>query len=52
MVEEKLAALNAHFTPSLVKCTVKDKVALVEMNPPSKLIFLGRPIMEQLSQTF
>ena len=52
MVESKLEALNAHFIPSQVKCTIKDKVALVEMNPPSKLIFLGRPIVEQLQQTF
>jgi hypothetical protein len=49
MVQEKLAALNAHFQPSQVKVSIKDKVALVEMDPPSKLIFLGRPIMEQLS---
>jgi hypothetical protein len=49
MVESRLSALNAHFTPSQVTVTVKDRVALVEMTPPTKLIFLGGAIVEQLT---
>lgn len=52
MVESRLAAVNAHFNPSQIKVTVKDKVALVQMNPPTKLIFLARPLMQELSQIF
>jgi len=51
MVESRLSALNAHFTPSQVTVTIKDRVALVEMTPPTKLIFLGGAIVEQLTQT-
>ena len=40
-----MAAVNAHFNPKQIKVTVADKVALVQMDPPTKLIFLGRPIM-------
>lgn len=48
MVENRLATLNGHFSPSQVKVTVKDKIALVEMAPPTKYVFLTRPIVEQL----
>ena len=44
--------MNAHFNPKQVKVTIADKVALVEMNPPTKLIFLGRPIMQELTEVF
>jgi enoyl-CoA hydratase/carnithine racemase len=33
-----------------VKVTVKDKVALVEMNPPSRLIFLTTPLIQELNE--
>ena len=52
MVERRLAAVNAHFNPKQVKVTVQDKVALVQMDPPTKLIFLARPIMKELSEVF
>ena len=52
MVEARLAAVNAHFNPKQVKVTVSDKVALVQMDPPTKLIFLARPLMLELSQIF
>ena len=52
MVEGRLAAVNAHFNPKQVKVTVVDKVALVQMDPPTKLIFLARPIMQELSEVF
>ncbi len=45
MVEQRLAAVNAHFNPKQVRVTVKDKVAVVHMDPPTKLIFLARPII-------
>ena len=45
MVEARLKQVNGHFSPTQVKVTVKDKVALVEMNPPTKLIFLTRPLI-------
>ena len=47
---DRLQAIDAHFSPSQIKVTVKDRVALVEMNPPTKLIFLNLPLMEQLTQ--
>ena len=48
MVEQRLAAVNAHFKPSMVSVTVKDSIATVVMDPPTKLIFLTGPLMEQL----
>ena len=48
----RLAQINAHFNPSCVKVTVKDKVALVEMNPPTKLIFLTEPLISELNEVF
>ena len=52
MVEKRLAAVNAHFKPSMVRVTVSEGVATVFMDPPTKLIFLSNPLMEQLQQTF
>jgi len=52
MVEARLAAVNAQFNPKQVRVTVKDKVALVTMDPPTKLIFLARPIIKELSEIF
>ena len=52
MVESRLAAVNAHFNPKQVKVTVQDKVALVQMDPPAKLIFLARPLMLELNEVF
>ena len=52
MVDTRLKAINAHFTPSMVKVTIKDSIAVVQMDPPTKLIFLSNPLMEQLQQTF
>ena len=46
MVESRLAALNAQFTPSQITVTIKDRVAVVEITPPAKLVFLGTPLME------
>ena len=45
MVEKRLAAVNAHFNPKQVKVTVQDRVAVVQMNPPTRLIFLAKPII-------
>merc|ERR1712166_582789 len=51
----RLNHLNSHFaphlsasSPNLVKTTMYDKVALVELNPPSKLIFLSYPLIKAL----
>ena len=53
----RLNLLNSHFgpqlsgasaEPSLVKTTMYDKVALVELNPPTKLIFLSFPLIRAL----
>ena len=52
MVENRLKAINAHFTPSMVTVSMHGAVAVVQMNPPTKLIFLSNPLMEQLQQTF
>lgn len=52
MVESRLAAINAHFKPSCVKVTIKDKIALVQMNPPTKLIFLTEPLISELNEVF
>ena len=52
MVQARLAAVNAHFNPKQIKVTVVDKVALVQMNPPTNLIFFGRPIMLELTEVF
>ena len=52
MVESRLASINAHFKPSQVKVTVKDKVALVQMDPPTKLIFLTEPLISELNEVF
>lgn len=48
MVDTRLKAINAHFTPLMVKVTIKDSIAVVQMDPPTKLIFLSNPLMEQL----
>ena len=47
-----MGAIAGHFKPSQVKVTVKDKIALVEMNPPTKLIFLARPLILELNEVF
>ena len=52
MVESRIAAVNAHFTPSQIKVTVKNKVALVQMDPPTKLIFLGDTLFKELNEIF
>jgi hypothetical protein len=52
MVEQRLAAVNAHFKPSVVRVAISESVATVYMDPPTKLIFLSNPLMEQLQQTF
>lgn len=52
MVESRIAAINGHFTPSQIKVSVKNKVALVEMNPPTKLIFLGDSLFKELNEVF
>lgn len=52
MVESRIAAINAHFKPSSVKVTVQNKVALVQMDPPAKLIFLGDALVSELNEVF
>ena len=52
MVEARLARVNAQFNPKQVRVTVSDKVAVVHMDPPTKLIFLARPLMQELSEIF
>ena len=52
MVEDRLAAVNAHFNPKQIIVTVKDKVALVKMNPPTKLVFMNIKMMQELEQIF
>ena len=52
MVESRIAAVNAHFKPSQIKVTVKNKVALVQMDPPTKLIFLGDTLFKELNEIF
>jgi len=52
---QRLSILDSHFTasaPSLVKTTMYDRVALVELNPPTKLIFLTKPLMAELTEEF
>ena len=51
----RLSILNSHFAPHLsgspeplVKTTMYDRVALVELNPPTKLIFLSFPLIKAL----
>ena len=52
----RLNLLNSHFSSnvaaqsaeSLVKTTMFEKVALVELNPPTKLIFLSFPLIKAL----
>ena len=48
----RLAQINAHFKPSQVKVTINDKVALVQMDPPTKLIFLTEPLISELNEVF
>jgi len=36
----------------MVKVTINEGIAIVYMDPPTKLIFLSNPLMEQLQQTF
>ena len=52
MVEDRLAAINAHFNPKQIIVTVKDKVALVKLNPPTKLVFMNIKMMQELEQIF
>lgn len=52
MVENRLKALNAQFTPSQVTVTMHDSVALVQMTPPTKLIFLADALIKELTETF
>ena len=52
MVEARLAAVNAHFNPKQIKVTVSDKVALVQMDPPTKLTVISKPILEELNALF
>ena len=44
-----LNLLEGHLTSATsrnqLKVTIKDKVALVEMNPPTKLIFMTKPLV-------
>ena len=57
-MNKRLAVLNQHFSNQvvvasrdLIKTTIypESKVAMVEMTPPSKLIFLSRPLIQQVS---
>ena len=50
MVSNRLEQINAHFKPSQFKVTVADKVAVVQMDPPTKLIFLTAPLILQLNE--
>ena len=52
MVESRLAAVNAHFNPKQVKVTVSERVAVVQMDPPTKLIFLAKPLILELNEIF
>ena len=52
MVDARLGQISGHFKPSQIKVTVKDKIALVEMNPPTKLIFLAKPLILELNEVF
>ena len=43
--------LQGHVTArDSLKVTIKDKVALIELNPPTKLIFMNRTFVNQLSE--
>ena len=50
----RLRTLNTHFaphsssTPSLVKTTLYDRVALLELSPPTKLIFLSYSLVKAI----
>ena len=50
MVEQRLKTISGHFKPSQIKVTIKDRIALVEFAPPTKLVFLARPLMNELSE--
>ena len=52
MIEARLAAVNAHFNPKQIKVTVYDKVALVQMDSPTKLTVISKPILEELNTVF
>ncbi|TNV76321.1 hypothetical protein FGO68_gene5784 [Halteria grandinella] len=54
---DRLTTLSLHLTPAptsapprdLLNVTIKDKVALIEMNPPTKLIFMTKPLVTQIT---
>ena len=50
MIKARLAALNAHFNAKRVKVTIKDRIAVVEMNPQKRLTFLAKPVLIELNQ--
>ncbi|CDW87562.1 enoyl-hydratase [Stylonychia lemnae] len=52
---QKLSIIDQHFSsqqttgqPSLLKVTIANKVALIEMNPPTKLIFMSKALAGQI----
>ena len=50
---QRISHIDSQFVSqkeSLIKVTIKDRVALVELNPPTKLIFLTKPLIKQLNE--
>ena len=53
-MSHRLNILNNHFKPqasaqtNLVKTSFHGKVALVELNPPTKLVFLSFPLVQAI----
>ena len=49
---ERLRLLETQLTSgrNLLKVTIKDKVALIEMAPTTKLIFMTKPLVQQITE--
>ena len=49
---ERLRLLESQITSgrNLLKTTIKDKVALIEMAPTTKLIFMTKPLVQQITE--
>ena len=56
-VHHRLSSLNQQFSPmnssrsakNLVKVTYSGKVALLQLNPPTKLVYLGHELMQAIA---
>ena len=45
----RLAQISQHFQPSMIKVSISDGVAIIELNPPTKLVFLSKPLGLELN---